>query len=84
MADQDPLAIYWCSRALKLQQVELALISGEMVTEARFGSDMMRYANASLADVQRALADAKNKCMISRGLKPARTRFAKRGVMRPY
>ncbi|MBP1852128.1 hypothetical protein [Rhizobium halophytocola] len=84
MADPDPLDIDWCARAVKLSQVEMALISGEMVTEARFGSDMMRYANASLQDVQWALREAKAQCMLARGLKPARTRFAKRGVMRLY
>lgn len=87
MADDpssDPLAVDWCARAVKLRKVEEAILSGEMVTEARFGEDMSKYANASLGDVQRALNEAIRNCQIARGERPARTRFAARGIMRPY
>ncbi|MEV4609764.1 hypothetical protein MRBLMR1_004863 [Neorhizobium sp. LMR1-1-1.1] len=87
MADElsiDPIAVDWCARAIKLRKVEEALLSGEMVTEARFGEDMSRYTNASLVEVQRALNEAIRNCQISRGEKPARIRFAARGIMRPY
>lgn len=80
----DPLAIDWCARAARLRKVEEALLSGEMITEARFGQDMARYANASLGDVKRALDEAIRNCQISRGEAPKRTRYAIRGRMRPY
>lgn len=80
----DPLAIDWCARAAKLREVEMALLSGEMVTEARFGSDLTRFANASLADVKRALDEALKNCAISRGERPQRNRFAKSARARPY
>lgn len=68
--------IDWCARAAKLRKVEEALLTGEMVTEARFGADMTRFANASLSDVTKALNEALRQCAISRGETPARTRFA--------
>ncbi|KKX24321.1 hypothetical protein [Rhizobium sp. LC145] len=80
----DPIAIDWCARAAKLRRVEEALLMGEMVTEARFGEDMARYANASLADVTKALNEAIRECQISRGETPKRTRYAMSGRMRPY
>lgn len=82
--DVDPIAIDWCTRAVKLRKVEEALLMGEMVTEARFGEDMARYSNASLADVKKALDEAIRKCQISRGEPPKRTRYAMSGRMRPY
>jgi 3-oxoacyl-[acyl-carrier-protein] synthase III len=85
MADEiDPAALDWCARAVKLRKVEEALLMGEMVTEARFGEDMARYANASLADVKKALDEAIRNCQISRGETPKRTRYAMSGRMRPY
>lgn len=81
----DPLSIDWCARAAKLREVEAALLTGEMVTEARFGADMTRYANASLAEVTKALNEALRNCAISRGERPARSRYAISGRMtRPY
>lgn len=84
MPEIDPIAVDWCARAVKLRKVEEALLSGEMVTEARFGEDMARYANASLGDVKAALDEAIRKCQISRGETPKRTRYAVSGRMRPY
>jgi hypothetical protein len=79
------IEIDWCARADKLRRVELALLSGEMVTEARFGQDMSRFASASLSDVQTALKEARANCAIQRGKAlPRRTRFAISGRMRPY
>lgn len=80
----NPLVIDWCARAVKLREVEMALLTGDMVTEARFGTDMTRYANASIADIKRALDEALRNCQISRGETPQRVRFAARGIMRPY
>lgn len=80
----DPLNIDWCSRAKKLREVEMALLSGEMITEARFGNDMAKYATASLAEVRKALQEATEKCMLSLGERPRPTRFAMRGRFRPY
>lgn len=79
-----PDDVDWCARAAKLREVEMAILSGEMVTEARFGTDMTRFAGASIAEVKRALDEAIRNCQISRGEKPARTRYAVRGIMRPY
>ena len=85
MEGDDPLVVDWCARAARLREVESALLAGEMVTEARFGADQIRYANASLSDVQSALNHAIKQCQISRGEKPKRTRYAVRGRMtRPY
>ncbi len=85
MADEiDPIAVDWCARAVKLRKVEEALLMGDMVTEARFGEDMTRYANASLDEVKKALDEAIRKCQISRGERPKRTRYAMSGRMRPY
>ncbi|MCJ2875614.1 hypothetical protein JUM41_15315 [Rhizobium pusense] len=80
----DPLKVDWCARAAKLRRVEEAMLSGDMITEGRFGEDMARYATASLSDVQRALNEAIRNCQIARGEKPARTRYAISGRMRPY
>lgn len=82
--ENDPLAVDWCLRAAKLREVEMAFLAGEMLTEARFGADLSRYANASLGEVRRALDEAIRNCQISRGEKPTRRRFAVRGIMRPY
>lgn len=77
--------IDWCARAAKLREVELALLTGEMVEEARFGSDMTRFAKAaSLTDVKKALDEAMKNCTISRGERPARTRYAMAARARPY
>lgn len=85
MVDEpDLIAVDWCARAVKLRKVEEAILSGEMVTEARFGEDMAKYATANLGDVKRALDEAIRNCQISRGEAPKRTRFAIRGRMRPY
>ena len=80
----DDLVVDWCARAVLLRKVEEALLTGEMITEARFGEDMMRYANAKLDDVKRALEEAIRNCQISRGEMPKRTRYAISGRMRPY
>ncbi len=78
-------SVNWCERAIKLRRVEEALLAGEMVTEARFGSDMTKFATASLADVKKALNEAIDNCAISRGERPRRTRFAMSGrMLRPY
>ncbi len=82
--DVNPLVIDWCARAVLLRKVEEALLTGEMITEARFGQDMARYANARLDDVKRALDEAIRNCQISRGEAPRRTRYAISGRMRPY
>jgi hypothetical protein len=85
MADEpDPIATDWCARAVKLRKVEEALLMGEMVTEARFGSDMMVYATASLDVVQRELEKAIRQCRIARGERVKPVRFAMSGRMRPY
>ncbi len=80
MADE----IDWCARAAKLRRVEEALLSGEMITEARFGSDMTRFANASLAEVTRALNEALRRCAEARGETVRRTRYAMPARARPY
>ncbi|MBX8803219.1 hypothetical protein HBA92_21050 [Ochrobactrum sp. MR28] len=80
----ESMNIDWCSRAKKLREVEMALLSGEMITEARFGNDMAKYASASLADVRRALQEATEKCKLTLGERPRPTRYAMRGRFRPY
>ncbi|WP_019998724.1 hypothetical protein [Aureimonas ureilytica] len=80
MADE----IDWCARAAKLRRVEEALLTGEMITEARFGSDMTRFANASLAEVTRALNEALRRCAQARGETVRRTRYALPARARPY
>jgi hypothetical protein len=82
--DPDPIAVDWCARAVKLRKVEEAILTGDMVTEARFGEDMAKYANANIGDVKRALDEAIRNCQISRGEVPKRTRYAISGRMRPY
>jgi len=85
MADEpDPLVIDWCDRAAKLVQVEMALLTGEMITEARFGADMSRFGTASLEQVKRAKEEAIRNCQISRGERPKRTRYALAARARPY
>lgn len=85
MADEpDPIAVDWCTRAVKLRRVEEALLMGEMVTEARFGTDMMAYATAGLDVVQRELEKAIRQCRIARGERVKPRRYAISGRMRPY
>lgn len=82
---QSPIPVVdWCARAQKLRDVETALLAGEMVTEARFGQDMTRFAIAGLASVTAALNEAMRECLIERGQAPRRSRFAIKGRMRPY
>ncbi|MCW4114751.1 hypothetical protein NPA31_007215 [Aurantimonas sp. MSK8Z-1] len=76
--------IDWCARAAKLRDVEMAMLSGEMVTEARFGTDGVKYATATLQEVKRDLDIALRNCAVARGEAPARTRYALRPVARPY
>jgi hypothetical protein len=85
MPDLTPLPeIDWCARATKLLKVEEALLAGDMVTEARFGEDMARYATANLSQVRAALDEAMRNCREARGVTVKRTRYAMRGRMRPY
>jgi len=82
--ETDPIAIDWCARAAKLVEVEMALLTGDMITEARFGADMTRFSNASLDQIKRAKEEAIRNCQLSRGQRPKRTRYAMSGRMRPY
>lgn len=74
----------WCARAAQLREVETAILSGDIVTEARFGQDMTRFASTGLTSVTAALDEAMRNCLIERGEAPRRTRFAIKGRMRPY
>lgn len=74
----------WCARAIKLRQVESAILSGEMVTEARFGTNMTKWATAPLSEVRAAIDYAAQQCAIQNGEKPKRTRYAISGRARPY
>lgn len=74
----------WCARASKLREVESALLAGEMVTEARFGSNMTKWAGAPLAEVRAAIDYATQQCAIQNGEKPKRTRYAISVRARPY
>lgn len=75
----------WCARAAKLRKVEEALLSGEVITETRFGMDMVRWAEtAKLSEVKAALDEAIRNCAISRGETPGRRRYAMRARARPY
>ncbi|MDX6806323.1 hypothetical protein [Terrihabitans rhizophilus] len=86
MVDEpDPRKVDWCARATMLREVEAAILAGEMVTEARFGADMTKFASTSLSDVTKALNEALRNCAIERGERPKRTRYAISGRMtRPY
>ncbi|MBP0440679.1 hypothetical protein J5Y06_18675 [Tianweitania sediminis] len=80
----DPTSIDWCARAAKLVEVEMAMLTGDMITEARFGADMTRFSSASLDQVKRAKNEAIRNCQISRGETPKRVRYAKLARARPY
>lgn len=71
----------WCVRAAKLREIEFARLSGEMVTESRFGADMVRFAESSSADLQRAIEYADRQCAKMIG---KRSRFALAARARPY
>lgn len=73
--------IDWCARAEKLREIEMAMLSGDMVTAARFGTDSTEWAKASLKDVQAALQIAERRC---ERLSGKRTRYAISGRARPY
>jgi len=73
--------IDWCVRAEKLREIEMAMLSGEMVTEARFGTDATVWAKASIENVQAALRIAERRC---ERLSGRRTRYAISGRARPY
>ena len=75
--------IDWCARLTKLRAVEEAILTGEMVTEARFGADMVVYANAKLVDVQRAIETAERNCALQTPGR-RRRRYALPGRARPY
>lgn len=75
------IEINWCDRVTQLREIEFARVSGEMVEEARFGADMVRYARASNADLSAAIQYAERQCAKSRG---KRSRYALAARARPY
>ena len=80
MLVEDP-----CDRALRLRGLREALITGQAVTETRFGEDMVKFAAADLPALEREIAAADAACAIARGEAPRpRRRFAMGARFRPY
>lgn len=77
--------IDYCSLAMELRQVRVAMLSGKMVTQTHFGTEGARFAKPpSMAELNSAIADADRQCAIQCGLSPKRTRYAISGRARPY
>lgn len=77
MADK----IDWCARLEQLREIEFARVSGEMVEESRFGSDMVRFATGSASELSAAIRYAERMCAKANG---QRSRFALSARARPY
>jgi len=73
--------IDWCARASQLREIEFARVSGDMIEEARFDSDMTRFVKASAAELKSAIQYADRQCAKSQG---KRSRFALAARARPY
>ncbi len=75
-----------CDRLARLLAVREALITGQAVTETRFGEDMVKFTPANLTELDRAIAAAGTACAIARGeTAPApRRRYAMGARFRPY
>ena len=73
--------IDWCARVTQLREIEFARVSGDMLEEARFGSDMARYTKVSASDLAAAIQYAERQCAKSQG---KRSRYALAARARPY
>jgi len=78
MAEKD-----WCQEAIDLRQLRRDIATGQAVSEARFGEDLVKYAKADPAGLDRLIAEADRKCDETSG-KVARRRYAIGVRHRPY
>lgn len=73
-----------CDRAERLRGIRDALITGDAVTETKFGEDAVKFAKADMAALNREIAAAEAACAASLGERPRRKRFAMGARFRPY
>lgn len=78
MAEKD-----WCQEAIDLRQLRRDLATGQAVSEARFGEDMVKYAKADPEALNRLIDEADRKCDGASGRK-TRRRYAIGVRHRPY
>lgn len=76
MSDVD-----WCARAAALREIEFARVSGEQVSETRFGQDLVRFVSSSAGDLAAAIRYAEAMCAKASG-NPGR--YALKSRARPY
>lgn len=79
MSDSQP---DYCAEAEQLRQIYREFITGEGISEARFGEDATKFRNydkpALLAEIKRV----EDLCAASQGQKPRRRAKATRGIYR--
>ena len=73
-----------CVEAADLRRVRRDLITGQAVSETRFGEDMVKFTRADLGRLDTLIAEADAQCAIQRGEKPKRRRYAMGARFRPY
>lgn len=78
MAEKD-----WCQEAIDLRQLRRDIATGQAVSETRFGEDMVKFAKADPAALDRLIAEADRKCDEASGRK-TRRRYAIGVRHRPY
>lgn len=71
----------WCARAAALREIEFARVSGEQVSETRFGQDMVRFVSSSAEELAAAIRYADDQCAKASG---KRSRYALKAQARPY
>jgi len=78
MAEKD-----WCQEAIDLRQLRRDIAAGQSVSETRFGEDMVKFAKADSAGLDRLIAEADRECDKASG-KQTRRRYAVGVRCRPY
>lgn len=73
-----------CQEATRLRAIRTAIATGDTISQTRFGEDTMAYYKANLALLEQEIIRADNACAVKEGRRPKRSRYAIRGIFRPY
>lgn len=78
------MATDYCVELADLKRVRRGLITGQAVSETRFGEDMVKFTRADMNRLDQLIAEAETQCTIQSGGKPKRRRYAMGARFRPY
>ncbi len=74
-----------CAKAIRLRQIREDSATGQIITEARFGEDFMKYGKLDAGALDKLIEEADAACAASRGeTKPIRKRYAMGVRIRPW